>query len=95
MSDSNWRDWALGEGDECPDDNAETWRRVAENADCDARYENPNVQPEAYRNALGERHPPLRSNSTMYVGIRTISSPVTLWTGPFRTTWRVACPDRP
>lgn len=57
MSYSDWRDWALGEGVECPDDNGETWRRVAENADCDARYENPDVQPDAYRSDLGRQHP--------------------------------------
>lgn len=57
MSYTDWREWALGEGNECPNDNEETWRRVAENADCDARYEHPDVQPEAYRNDLGEQHP--------------------------------------
>lgn len=57
MSYTDWRDWALGEGGDCPDENQETWRRVAENADSDARYENPDVQPEAYRNHLGNQHP--------------------------------------
>lgn len=57
MSYTDWRDWALGEGTECPDDNQETWRRVAENADRGALYENPDTQPGAYRNALGECHP--------------------------------------
>jgi len=57
MSYTDWRDWALGEGADCPDYHQNTWRRVAENADCDARYENPDIQPEAYRNTLGDRHP--------------------------------------
>lgn len=57
MSYTDWRDWALGEESECPDNNEEIWRRVAENADCDARYEDPDTQPEAYRRELGDRFP--------------------------------------
>lgn len=57
MSYTDWRDWALGEGDQCPDENQEIWRRVAENADRNARYEDLSVQPGAYRNDLGEEHP--------------------------------------
>jgi hypothetical protein len=57
MSYADWRDWARGEEDECPNDHQDTWRRVAENADCDARYEDPKVQPDAYQSDLGDEHP--------------------------------------
>jgi hypothetical protein len=57
VSYADWRDWALGNGDECPANNEATWRRVAKNADSDARYEHSNLQPDAFRTDLGEQHP--------------------------------------
>lgn len=57
MSYTEWREWALGNTTDSPDEKAGTWRRVAECAESDARYEDPDTQPEAYRNELGEEHP--------------------------------------
>ncbi len=73
MSYTDWRDWALGEGADCPADNQETWRRVAENADAAARYKNPDVQPEAYGAIWETSIRPRESSSTRCVGIRTTS----------------------
>lgn len=57
MSYAEWREWALGNESESPEENANTWRRVAECAECDARYEDLNTQPDAFQEELGEQFP--------------------------------------
>lgn len=57
MSYAEWREWALGNAADSPEKKVNTWRRVAECAESDARYEDPDTQPEAYRRELGERFP--------------------------------------
>ena len=64
MSFRNWCEWAKGNTTDPPSNEEETWRRVARYAESDARYENPNEQPDAYRDEIGNRFPDTKDQFT-------------------------------